>query len=84
MTTDRAAIRDEYVTERPYLVCYWDEYNRPLGYTSHFTAEHAETTAAARLGRIDDNGATVARVTFAEIDTPGALYYTPTTEEMEF
>lgn len=84
MTTDLTEQRNEYVAERPHLVCYWDEYNRPIGYTSHFTAEHAETTATARLGRIDNNGNTVARVTFAEIDTPGALYYTPTTEEMEF
>lgn len=75
---------DEYVTDHPYLVAYFDEYNRPLGYTSHRTAEHAETTATARLGRIDDNGSTVSRVTFAEIDNLLNPYYVATGEEMEW
>lgn len=79
MTTET----DEYVTERPYLVAYFDQYNRPLAYTSHFTADHAETTGAAKLGREIGTGAIVARVDFYELN-PETMTYFATGEQMEW
>ena len=75
---------DEYVTERPYLVAYWDQYARPIGYTSHVTEADAETTATSQLGRIlNRTGATVALARFYELNTTTNTY-DATGAEMEF
>lgn len=82
MTTTTDAAR-AYVETHPHLVAYWDQYGRPVGYTSHQSDIDAETTATNQLGRIlNRTGATVALARFYELNTT-TNNYDATGAEME-
>ena len=82
MTTTTTDAARAYVETHPHLVAYWDQYGRPVGYTSHRTDVDAENSAAAHLGEMRGNGAMIARASFYELD-PETTTYNATGAEME-
>lgn len=82
MTTTDHNPTAEYVETHPHLVTYWDQYGRPVGYTSHRTDVDAENSATWQLGREINAGAIITRAKFYELD-PATNTYTYTQTDME-
>lgn len=74
MTTTDHNPTAEYVVTHPYLVSYWDQYGRPVGYTSHTSDWDAETAALRQIGTRTGTGAIITRAKFYELDPATNTY----------
>ena len=84
MTTETPPHVRDLLETRPFMVAYWDQFGRPVGYTSHHDEAAAERAATNTLGKIlSRTGALVTLARFHELDTE-TMTYTYNNNEMEF